>query len=288
MHDDIVLVQPPSLDQLQRAADWLVMHPHKNPSLEVDLAWFLHHRIVPQEAGGLGAIAYSSSAGALQDDGLQDIRGIVIAQPDNMSVSLEGSDRHTVELLFALVQPRGCIQRAVISSQGKDWLRPLLLQYYQLEREENPLVMLCTQRPNHQSPSYSGGRWALPQDKPALQAYAEAYRMERGSGSLNQNWDALIQRKQVAVLDYEGHIVSVVKRGSTMHHAIVFGIFTFPPFRNQGFARRLLAFLIQEMLQEYPAVKLWVDEDNSGAITLYRSLGFQQIGSCYTGRFSKQ
>lgn len=39
------------------------------------------------------------------------------------------------------------------------------------------------------------------------------------------------------------------------------------------------------MLIEYDAVKLWVDQENVGAIALYRSLRFHQIGNCYTGYF---
>jgi predicted GNAT family acetyltransferase len=95
----------------------------------------------------------------------------------------------------------------------------------------------------------------------------------------------LIERQQVAVLESNGQIASVVKRGSTTDRGLVVGTFTFPQFRQQGFARRLVAFLVQEMLQQYPTVKLWVDEDNIGAIALYHSLGFQEIGRCYTGYF---
>jgi len=36
------------------------------------------------------------------------------------------------------------------------------------------------------------------------------------------------------------------------------------------------------------AVKLWVDDDNWGAIALYKSLGFQPIGSHYTGYFTNR
>jgi GNAT superfamily N-acetyltransferase len=284
MHDDVftipatVLIQSPSLSQVKAAAEWLANHPHKNPDLEVALNLILQGRIVPAETGELVAIASVSPTDVFTQG---DIRGIVMAKPGNLNLSLESSDRHTVESLLMLAQPRGCPQRVATSSQGKDWLRPLLLQHYSLESEHNPPVMLCTQ-----VPSGGDGRWALPQDKPVLQAYAEVYRAERGSGSLTQNWDDLIQRKQVAVLEHEEQIVSVVKRGSTIHHAIVVGIFTFPQFRKRGFARRLLAFFTQEMLKEYSAVKLWVDEDNVGAIALYHALGFQQIGSCYTGYFS--
>lgn len=286
MHDDIsaisaaVLIQSPSLHQVQAAAEWLASHPHKNPDLEVALNLVLQGRIVPAKTGELIAIAYSSPTDTFTPG---DIRGIVMAKPGNLNLSLESSDRQTAESLLALARSHGCPRRVATSISVKNWLRPWLLQHYLLEREHNPPVMLCTQ-----VPSGGEGRWAAPQDKPALQAYAEAYRAERGSGSLTQDWDDLIQRKQVAVVESEEQLVSVVKRSSTVNQAIAVGLFTFPQFRNRGFARRLLAFFTQEMLKEYAAVKLWVDEDNVGAIALYQALGFQQIGSCYTGYFSER
>jgi predicted GNAT family acetyltransferase len=92
----------------------------------------------------------------------------------------------------------------------------------------------------------------------------------------------------VAVLEHNRTIVSVVEWGATLRHGIVVGSFTVPEFRQQGFARRLLAFLTRELLKDYPAVKPWVDEDNWRAIALYRSLGFHPIGSCYTGYFTHE
>lgn len=68
-------------------------------------------------------------------------------------------------------------------------------------------------------------------------------------------------------------------------NGVVLGMFTFASFRQQGFAKRLLAFSVSQMLQDYPAVKLWVDDDNHGAIALYRSLGFRPVGALYIGYF---
>ncbi|MCG8362839.1 MAG: GNAT family N-acetyltransferase, partial [Pseudanabaenales cyanobacterium] len=272
MQNDITIIQFPVPSQVQVAADWLANHQHENLALESALTLFLEGRIPPQTSPEFMAIAYTSSTGRLAQD---SIRGIVMAQPGNALIALESSDRLTAEHLFTLTQPQGCPRKIETSSQVKHWLRPILLQHYSLEREHDSLVMVCTQ-----VPSGGAGRWALPQDKPALQAYAEAYRAECGTGSLNQNWDDLIQQKRVAVLEHQKQIVAVVKRGSTIQHAIVVGIFTFPQFRRQGFARRLLAFFIQAMLEEYfyPSVKLWVDNDNFKAMALYESLGFRQIG----------
>jgi GNAT superfamily N-acetyltransferase len=275
----IDLLTSPTLPQIQVVAEWLAEHQYPNLDLEIALHLVLQGRIIPQETGEKVAIAYAPSTP--NEISSSTIRGVVMASPGNTNVSLVGGDRPTTEALFALIQPQGCPRRVATSSQTKEWLRPLLLQTYRLEREHNPLVMTCTQ-----PLGASEGRWALPKDKPALQAYAEAYRAERGTGSLTQNWDALIQQQQVAVLEHNGTIVSIVKRGATLRHGIVVGSFTFPEFRQQGFARRLLAFFTRELLQDYPAVKLWVDEDNVGAIALYRSLGFHPIGSCYTGYFT--
>lgn len=282
MQEDITIAQFPAPSQVQTAADWLANHHHENPALEFALTLFLAGQIPQQTSPEFMAIAHTPSTGRLAQD---NIRGIVMAQRGNAVIALESSDCHTAERLFTLTQPQGYPRKIETSSQVKHWLRPWLLQHYSLEREHDSLVMVCTQ-----VASGGEGRWALPQDKSALQAYAEAYRAERGTGSLNQNWDDLIQRKQVAVLEHQGKIVAVVKRGSTARQAIVAGIFTFPQFRRQGFARRLLAFFTQAMLEEYlySSVKLWVDDDNFKAMGLYASLGFRQIGTCYAGYFSGQ
>lgn len=274
----IPILNVPSQRQIQVAAEWLANQHHQNPDLELALHLILQKQIVPHERGGLVAIAHmATTAGELTQ---AHIQGVVVAKPGNVNVSIASTNLTATEALLSLLLTRGCPQRLCASGQTKAWIRPCLLQHYQLQREYDQQVLLCTQPPDG-----ADGRWAVPQDKATLQAYAAAYLAERGSGSLDHPWEQWIQQRRVAVLEDRGQIVAVVRRAETAQHAIVVSPFTFPPFRRQGFARRLLAFLTQELLQEFPAVKLWVDHDNTAAIALYTALNFQPFGACYTGYY---
>jgi len=274
----IQILKTPSQLQIQAAAEWLAKHQNQNPDLEIALHLILQNQIVPHARGGLVAIAHiAATASQLTRS---DMRGIVIAKPEQVQVSIASANRATAEVLFSLILARGCPQRFCASRPDKSWIRPLLLQHYQLQREHDQQVLICTRPADN-----AAGRWAVPQDKSALQAYAAAYLAERGTGSLNDPWDDWIQQRRIAVLEHDGQIVAIVRRGETVHYAILVAPFTFPQFRRQGFARRLIAWFTQELLQEFPGVKLWVDQDNTAAISLYSSLNFQLIGDCYTGYF---
>lgn len=273
------IIKAPSLSQIQAVVEWLSQCPHPNLDLEYVLSLILMGQLA-QNQGELLAIAHTSSTPeALKS---HEISGALMAGPGNRNVSLVGCDRATAELLLSLVQARSCPQRIATSIPSRDWIRPLLLQRYQLEREHNSLIMKCTKAP------FGGyGRWAVPDDKPTLQDYIEANQAERGGRIARHDWDTLIQQKRVAVLEHNGQIVSVVKHGETLQHGMITGVFTFAPFRRQGFAKQLLIFVLCEMLKEHNAVKLWVDDDNWSALTLYKSLGFEAISALYTGYFDE-
>lgn len=273
--NELKIIQTPSLEQIQTVIAWLENQQIENPNLELALNYLLQNKIVPHERGGLVAIAYIPSPSNSLD--ISNIQGVIMAKPDNINVLIESCNYETAKSLLKEATQRSCPQQVCSSFQTKNWIRPLLLQQYSLEREYDQFVMVC-----NQIPLDGVGRWAISEDKPMLQAYAAAYLVERGSGSLNHPWDDWIQKRNIAVLEDENQIVSVVRYTTTRRDALVIAPFTFPQFRRRGFARKLMLFLLEELLQTYPRVRLWVDEDNIRAIQLYKSLGFQIICQSYS------
>ena len=272
----------PSHQQIQAAINWFQKYHLINPDLEYALNLVLQGKIVPDKTGELIAISYKPSIN--QKVTPDNIQGAVMINSQNTQTSFESINQITTQKLFSLVQKCGLPKKIITSSQVKQWIRPLILEHYQIEKEYDQTVMICTQ-PLSDSKDNDESRWATLQDKPTLIAYEQAYIKERGNGNLNRDWNSLIKKHQIAVLEQSGKIASVIRYNPTKNYALVVAPFTFPEFRRQGLARKLLAFLAKELLQEYTALKLWVDEENIPAISLYYSANFRQIGSCYTGYF---
>ncbi len=169
------------------------------------------------------------------------------------------------------------------SGKVKAAIRTALLKRWKLPREHDLLAMVC-----RRSLGSGSGRWATESDRHALEAYQAAYNKERDT-AINPDWHDLVDRKQVAVLDVDGHPAAFLKRtGMTTKCVCIGGTYTLPEYRRQGLARRLTAFVVGESLRERPAVHLIVDDDNAPAIALYDSLGFRTAGRCYMAYFGEE
>lgn len=127
------------------------------------------------------------------------------------------------------------------------------------------------------------GRMATRSDIPRLVEYQHLYNQER-SVAETPDWELLIQQAKVAVYEIEGQIVSIVRFGiETSRLVNLGGTYTFPGYRRQGYAARVLAFVVNQIIDRGRMAHLIVDRDNHSAVALYRQIGFKSIGSSYVG-----
>lgn len=171
---------------------------------------------------------------------------------------------------------QGTPRKLTTSGRVKRAIRPALRKRWTITREHDLLAMVC-----RKAPRGGAGRWATENDLPDLAAYQKAYNAERRV-EVEADFLEAIEDRRIAVLDQDGRPAGFAKRsGLTRNYACIGGMYTLPEFRRMGLGRRLTAFLVGELLKERPAVHLIVDDDNTAAIALCRSLGFEEVGTCY-------
>jgi RimJ/RimL family protein N-acetyltransferase len=64
----------------------------------------------------------------------------------------------------------------------------------------------------------------------------------------------------------------------TQQTAQVQGVWTPPESRGKGYARRGMASVCDQLLDEFPTLSLYVNDFNHRAIALYERVGFRQVG----------
>lgn len=247
---------------MTRAIDWLMEHAHENLGTELVLRQVL-------EGADHWRFRFLDAPGRPAGVSVWAPRGQWFLEADSEPAALE-----LAELVGRGPDPP---RKLRTSGKVKEWLRPWLLsQGVRISREHDQLVMVC-----EAALPAGEGRWATLADRDALDRYEAAYNRERRTTTAS-DWDVLLARQSVAVLDAEGRIAAVVKaNGNTGHYATIGGTWTDPHHRGRGLATRLTAFITTALLQDRPAVHLIVDDDNSPAIAVYRAVGFDERGRCY-------
>jgi ribosomal protein S18 acetylase RimI-like enzyme len=247
--------------------DWLAGYAHENLGTEVALRC--------AAPGGAVDVALAHRDGALAGVSVSSTGGQWFLEATRPDVARE----LVASVLTTGV--RGRPSKVTASGGVKAWLRPVLEEAGIIRREHDLLAMLCREAPKGRD-----GRWATSADRAALERYQVAYNEERRT-SITPDWDELLGRPAVAVLEDGGRIVAVVKRtADTMRYATIGGTWTEPALRGRGLAARLTGFIVDALLNHRPAVHLVVDDDNEPAIALYRSLGFEEVGRCYMAYLS--
>lgn len=84
-----------------------------------------------------------------------------------------------------------------------------------------------------------------------------------------------IRQKRYYVLEENGEIKFQVHLNAvTPYCGQVTGVYTPPPFRRHGYARRGMGEFCRQVLQRVPTMSLFVNDFNEAAIRLYEGIGF--------------
>ena len=91
------------------------------------------------------------------------------------------------------------------------------------------------------------------------------------------DYAALIARRQVHVVEDEGIVAAVIVLAPQADHLFVDVIAVRPRRQRQGLGRRLMAFAAGEARRRgLGEIRLYTHEVMSGALGLYRALGYQE------------
>ena len=169
-------------------------------------------------------------------------------------------------------------QRIMTTSFGRDLLHNSLISSVHLLREYDQWVMIN----NSRFPD-ANGRMARISDIPRLVEYQYKYNEERLVNEVS-NWEMLVVQEKVAVYEVNDQIVSIVRFGIETNRIVTLGgTYTFPSYRRQGFAERVLEFAIDWIVSNGRIAYLIVDIDNCPAVELYLKMGFECVGGAYVG-----
>jgi ribosomal protein S18 acetylase RimI-like enzyme len=102
-------------------------------------------------------------------------------------------------------------------------------------------------------------------------------RIGKAPAPMLADYAALIARRQVHVVEDDGIVAAVIVLAAQADHLFVDVVAVRPRRQRQGLGRRLMAFAAGEARRRgLSEIRLYTHEAMSGALGLYRALGYQE------------
>jgi hypothetical protein len=103
--------------------------------------------------------------------------------------------------------------------------------------------------------------------------------LERDAAGYRERIRELVERRRALVRVVDGSIAAKCEFSAVTGEAVqLMGVWTHPRFRRHGLARETLQEVCGHVFRTGKQVTLFVNDFNLPAVSLYESLGFQQIG----------
>jgi hypothetical protein len=206
----------------------------------------------------------------------QEIKGVSIVMPPG-DWFLEAQGPLDAGLLTNIAAIHGRHPATLTTTERVSALvRPFLADRGFIAREQKVHVLRCT-RP----PADKGGRWARSADLPALREYEKQIKRDRRQ-SMDTAWEALIKRKDLAIVLQDYKVVASLRRYGPAPFSAGIADLNGASTRDASKALAgLTGFVVTELLSNRKSVYVLVDESDTSSLTFYRGLEFEDVGTLY-------
>ena len=206
----------------------------------------------------------------------QEIKGVsIVMPPGDWFLEAQGSLDAALLTNTAAIHGRHPATLTTTERVGA-LVRPFLMERGFIERERKVHLLRCTRRP-----ADANGRWAKAADLPQLREYEKQIKRDQRQ-SMNTAWEALIKRKDLAIVSDSNKVIASLRRyGPGPSFAGIADLNAIPGRNNTTAMAGLTGFVVGELLSNRKSVYVVVDESDTSALTFYRGLEFEDLGTLY-------
>lgn len=206
----------------------------------------------------------------------KEIKGVSIVMPPG-DWFIEAQEPLDAALLANIAAIHGRHPATLTTTErvGK-LVRPFLADRNFIRQEGKVHLLKCTK-----PPADSNGRWATSADLPQLQEYEKKIKRDRRQ-SMDTAWEALIKRKELAVVSGDDKVTASIRRyGPGPSFAAIADLHAVSGRDSNKIMAGLAGFVVGELLSTRKSVYVLVDDSDTASLELYRGLGFEDGDTLY-------